>query len=157
MLFTVYGDRSTLGKAGADAIGPFVAFIPLRADRQARLAELALQRRIGDRAENGALIVRQDHRETGACDLFVQALHLSPGNVQQPAHALLQFPDELRIVNRGLPRRLRLHVVFTQATLPRPPHMRFYSGRYHAILNNPNNTRRMTRCEMSIGQVSPPS
>ena len=104
MFFAMHGHRAAFGKAGADAVGAFVAFVPECAEPQSGLAEFALQGRIGDRAHHRALRVGQNHGEARAGDLLVQAFHFGARHAQQFAHALLRFADRLRIEHRILAR-----------------------------------------------------
>ena len=109
------------------------------------------------RCSVGSVIVRQhrplgigeNHRESRARDLLVQALHFRARHRQQLAHALLQFLDGLRIEHGVLPRGRRLDAVFPQAPMPGAGDMRLDSGGLKAALHHMNDARRVARCEIA--------
>ena len=155
MFLAVHGHRTSLREAGADAVRAFVAFIPQGAEGEAGLPEFALQGRIRDAREHGPLSVRQDDRESGPRDLFVQALHFRPRHRDEFPHALLRFFERLRIQDGILPRSRRLDPIFPEAAVPGARDMGFNAGRLKSVLDDVQNARRMARREIRVRHSSP--
>ncbi len=155
MLFPMHGHGTSLGEAGSDAVGAFVALVPQRAERQAGLTELALQGRIGDGRQHHALCIRQDHRESRPGDLLVETLHFRARDGEQLAHSLLQFLEGLGIEHGILPRCRRLDAVFPKTSIPRARDVRFDSGGLESVLDHMKNARRVTRGEIQVCHVIP--
>src|SRR4029079_8732796 len=101
--------RRALGDAGAKAIGTFVLLIPQRAVPETSVAELALERRIGDRAEDRRVRISQDDRIAGTGDLVVQAFHLGAGDTEKLAELLLALAQLARLEHGRGTRAVRFH------------------------------------------------
>src|SRR4029077_10964012 len=107
----------------AQAIGAFVWLVPQRAVPEAGVAELALERRIGDRRQDRRVGIGEDDRVAGAGDLVIQAFHLRAGYAEQLAELLLAFAQLVRFEHGRGARSVRLHAVFGQAPVPGFGHM----------------------------------
>ena len=150
MFLAVHGHRTAFRQAGTDAVGAFVALVPKCAQRQAGLAEFALQGGIGDGGQHHPLGIRQNDGESRAGDLFVQTLHFRPRHGEQLPHPLLQFLQRLGIEHGVLARRRRLDAVFPQTPIPGARDMRLDSGGLQSVLYDMKNSRRVTRSETQV-------
>src|SRR5258708_2673110 len=148
MLFPVYGDGTSFGEAGSDAVGAFVTFVPKRTERQARLTELALQGGVGDGRQHDTLRIGQDDRESRSGDLFVETLHLRARDREQLSHPLLQFLEGLGIEHGILARGRGFDAVFPKTPIPGARDVRLDSGGLESVLDDMKNARRVTRGEI---------
>ena len=148
MFILMNGQRLALDQAGADAVGAFAGFAPVRAEPQAGVLEGAFFRLFGDAVEDHPTGIGEQHGMARTGQLAVQAVHLVAGNLQHllqlltPLEHARVFDDRRRHVLR------RVEVVLLQAAQPGTRHRSIGcgTGEFAAPLGHGQHLLSVTAC-----------